>query len=169
MRGMPVDAARNVVVTPQDEQALVRELAEAVVGIAAPDELALFDATAQEYFANPKRVLETHGRDEPVGFGLDIAMLTPYALAVVGPVVSFLVSVVADSVKDELKPRVGAMVRALFRGEAADSAEDVQPLTPEQARQVRAITRARALELGLEESTATVLADAVVGGILLSG
>lgn len=173
--GTRMDSAQNLVAR-QDEQALVKELAEMVVANAAPDELALFEETAQEYFANPNRVLEARGRDEAVGFGLDVAMLTPYVLAAVGPVVSFLVSTVADSVKDELKPRVAAMVRALFRSNAGattgvttDRPPSMPKLTPDQARQVRDITRQRALGLGLPASTAAVLADSVVGGILVSG
>jgi hypothetical protein len=165
-------AHEEVVVTPDSEQALVKELAETVLAEAAPEELALFEETAQEYFQNPERVLRARGADEPVGFGLDIAMLTPYVLAVVTPVVSFLVSTVADSAKEEMKPRVAALVRRLFRRGTESGSEQrnaAQPLTPEQARQVRQIAYQRATTVGLPEPTAALLADSVVGGILVSG
>src|SRR5262245_26923696 len=133
-------------VPPPDVQALVKELAAQVLGHAAPEELALFAEMSQEYFENPQRVLQARGRDEAVGFGLDVAMLTPYVLAVAGSVVSFLLATLADSIKDELKPRVATLVRALFRGKSTGTAI---PLTQEQARQVHAIAYQRAISLGL--------------------
>jgi hypothetical protein len=87
-----MNSAWNAVISPQDERALVKEIAEKVVADAAPEELVLFEETAQEYFEDPKRVLHARGSDEAVGFGLDVAMLTPYVLAAVGPVVTFLAS-----------------------------------------------------------------------------
>jgi hypothetical protein len=158
------------VVTPPIEQELVRELAYAVVAHTAPDELVLFEETSEEFFDDPDGVLRARGRDEAVGFGLDVAMLTPYILAAAGSVVTFLLTTVADSVKDEVRPRITARVRGLFRGNAAAS-PDAEParLTPAQARQVHDITRQRATSLGLPESTAVLLADAVVGGMAVSG
>lgn len=168
-----MSSSERAVVTAQDEQALVRELAETVLADAAPEELALFEETAQEYFESPERVLRARGGDEAVGFGLDVAMLTPYVLAAVTPVVSFLISTIADSVRDEMKPQVAALVRRLFRGEATTAGEPaaaaVPRLTPEQARRIREIAHQRALSLGLPDSTASVLADSVVGGVMVSG
>lgn len=161
----------RVEVSPDRERVLVTELAEVVLVQAAPDELLVFDDTAQEFFANPDRLLTARPRDEPVGFGLEIQLLTPYVLAVVTPVVSFLISVVSDSVKEASKTATGEWVRSLFKRNAESPAADVDSvpaLTPEQARRVHEIAYERASILGLPEATAELLADSVVGGVLVA-
>src|ERR1700750_1185110 len=55
--------------TAADEQALVRALAEAALEQAAPEELAVFDETAEEYFAAPEAVLNPKRRDEEAPSG----------------------------------------------------------------------------------------------------
>jgi hypothetical protein len=151
------------------DQALVEELARQALQRAAPEELALFPETAAEYFADPAAVLSPRRRDEPVGFGLDLAMLTPYALAVAGSVLSFLASTVADAVRAEGTPVVGEWIRRLLRRDDADTAPArAQPeprLTAQQADQVRGVALARARDLGLAEAQARLLADSVVGGL----
>ena len=155
---------------PRAERQLVAELAAVVLGRAASEELAVFDETAEEYFADPRAVLAATRRDEPLGFGLDVAMLTPYVLAIVTPVVSFLAAAVADSVKAEGKQVVEAMVRRLFRGGArlptVDSAA-VSALSVDQARQIRTIAYERARLLGMPEDQCILLADSIVGGVLV--
>ena len=61
---------RKAVLAPEDERLLVAQLAEAVLAQAAPEELVVFDETAEEYFQDPDRVLSARGGDEAVGFGL---------------------------------------------------------------------------------------------------
>jgi hypothetical protein len=156
----------------EQERVLVKDLAEAVLGQAAPEELVLFDETAQEYFDDPDQVLHARSRDEPVGFGLELALLTPYVLAVVGPVVTFLVSLVANSAKEGSKTLVAEWVRSLFKPKDKTSTAVVgslPALTPEQARRVRDVAYERAAFLGLPATTATLLADSVVGGLIVAG
>jgi hypothetical protein len=159
------------VLPSEQEQVLVKELSEAVLGQAAPEELVIFDETAEEFFTNPDRVLRARSRDEAVGFGLEIGLLTPYVLAIAGPVVSFLVSLLANSVKEGSKTLAAEWVRSLFKGK--DETTTVPPgspagLTPEQARQVHEVAYQRATILGLPATTATLLADSVVGGLLVA-
>jgi hypothetical protein len=161
----------SFVLPTEQERGLVTELAEAVLGQAAPEELAVFDETAEEFFENPDRVLHPRSRDEPVGFGLEISLLTPYVLAVVGPVVSFLVSLVANSVKEGSKTFAAEWVRSLFkRKEETSTPGTVSPaaLTPEEARRVHDVAYERATLLGLPATTAALLADSVVGGLLVA-
>lgn len=82
---------------------------------AAREELVLFQETSDEYFRDPEATLAAGDRDEAVGFGLDVAMLTPYVLAIVTPVIHFLASSVAEAVGEEAKRSVAALVRGSFR------------------------------------------------------
>ncbi len=183
------------------QRALVRDLASTVLASQAPDELALLDLTSEEFFADPDAALARDRRDESLGFGIELAMLTPLVLAVVTPVVQFLVDLATDTIKEtitdsakhELTPRVAAWLRrvtrrgddpaapAPARGAPPDSAppdsapsgavvpDEVAPaLSGEQARAVHALAHRRALDLGLDETRAGLLADAVVGGLVVA-
>jgi hypothetical protein len=152
------------------ERELVAELARSVLVQAAPEELALFGETAEEYFEDPSAVLGSGRRDEALGFGLDVAMLTPYVLAVCAGVVRFLATTVADAARQESKPLVTRLVRRLLRqpdapGEPAGDAPP--PLSGEQAGQVRDVAYQQAKHLGLDDDQATLLADSVIGGLVV--
>ncbi len=157
------------------DRALVEEFAKQVLGEVAPEELAVFDETAQEYHEDPQGVLSASGRDEAVGFGLDIALLTPYVLAVSGPVLAFLLKTVGDAAKKESQPLIADWVHRLFRHSHGDKKpeSDQKPdpdepeaiLSPEEAEQVREVALARAHDLKLPDEKARLLADAIVGGL----
>ncbi|WP_345206751.1 hypothetical protein [Fodinibacter luteus] len=155
--------------TPQDEQDLVRLLAHQVVQVTAPEELLVFDETAEEYFADPHGVLAATGRDEAVGFGVDMALLTPYILAVATPVIQLLASMVGDALKKEGQPSVHAFVRRLLRRDEgtqpAPAAARPEPLTPDQLARVRQVATERGRAVGLPQDQADLLADAIAGGI----
>lgn len=157
---------RGRVISEQDERSLVSDLAERAVGTAAPEELVLFAETADDYFRDPKASLRADGRDEAVGFGLELAMLTPCVLAVATAVVQLLVTVVQESVQEEVKPPIVQLMRRMLRREGAPP-EDVPALTDAQRRRVRDTAYDRAQNLGLDEGRARLLADAVVGGLAL--
>jgi hypothetical protein len=165
---MAIDEVERL--SSEAENELVAELARLALEEAAPEELVLFPETAEEYFQDPQAVLDPGRRDEALGFGLDIAMLTPYVLAVAIPVIRFLISTVAEAVGEEAKPLLIRMVRRLFRqsGPASEAADEASvPLSAEQARQVRELAYQRAKGLGLEDDRAVLLADSVVGGLLV--
>jgi hypothetical protein len=152
------------------EKELVAELARSVLVQAAPEELALFGETAEEYFADPRALLDPGRRDEALGFGLDMAMLTPYVLAVSAGVVRFLATTVADAARQESKPLVTRLVRRLLRqpDAAAQAAGDAPPpLSSDQARQVRDVAYQQAKHLGLDDDQATLLANSVIGGLVV--
>jgi hypothetical protein len=155
---------------PEAEKELVAELARSVLAQAAPEELALFGETAEEYFQDPQALLDPKRRDEALGFGLDVAMLTPYVLAVSAGVVRFLATTVADAARQESKPLVTRLVRHLLRqpGAAPEPASDAPPaLSTDQARQVREVAYQQAKHLGLDDDQATLLANSVIGGLVV--
>lgn len=157
---------------PDTEQQLVTELAGLVLEQVAPEELAILDDTAQEYFADPQATLDPRRRDEPLGFGIDIALLGPYVLAIATPVITYLGSLVAQGIQEVAKPLVADLVRQLFRRPGSGvapvtaSAPPQLVLTSEQARWIRDTTHERARVLGLPDAQASVLADAVVGSLV---
>src|SRR5215469_11455525 len=164
------------------EQKLVGELAHTVVRCVAPEELGLFAETEADYFRDPRLVLRAKSRDEAVGFGLDLALLTPYVLAVGTAVVHFLAVVVSDAVRDEvrdeLKPVIAGRVRRLLRRDASpapDSRESarqdpaqVRGLTVDQARAIRSVALQQARQSGLDDEKASLLADAFVGAVVVT-
>jgi len=163
------------------ERDLVGELARAVVRCVAPEELGLFAETEADYFRDPGLVLRVRSRDEAVGFGLDLALLTPYVLVVGTTVVHFLAMVVSDAIRDEardeLKPVIAGRVRRLLRrddpaaaGRSGPEEHDRTPgVTVEQAREVRQVALRQAMQSGLDDEKAALLADAFVGALLVNG
>jgi hypothetical protein len=163
------------------ERNLAGELAQAALQLVAPEELALFEETETEYFRNPDGYWHTKRRDETVGFGIELALLTPYVLGVGIPVVRFLATVVADALRDELHDQleqaITAMVRRLFRradppGAYGPEEPEHGPavvLTADQGREVRRIALLQARRFGLDEAQASLLADAFAGALLVNG
>ncbi|MGW5240558.1 hypothetical protein ACWEOW_16635 [Monashia sp. NPDC004114] len=169
-----------------EDRALISVLAQSVLAQAAPDELPVFDETAEDYFDDPAATLRPHGRDEPVGFGIDIALLTPYVLAVATPVIQLIVGLVSDAVHTDSRSVLAPLVRRLLRlpepsaegaadagaGAAATAAasagEAPLALTTEQARQIHDVALERGRSLGLVDELAALLADAVVGGLVVA-
>lgn len=164
---------RTTTALAAEDRALMEDFARTVLEQAAPEELVIFEDTAEEYFQDPRAVLDPKRRDEAVGFGLDVALLTPYVLAVAAPVLTFLVNTVAEAAKAEAKPVIGDLVRRLFRRFRSDNADEPSgdqavALSPEQAAKVRELALARAQDLGLPVEQARLLAESVVGGLVVA-
>lgn len=156
----PMVSDRN----PEDE--LAAELARAAVARAAPHEMRIFNAVSAAYLKNPERALDQRSKDEMLGFGLEsLAVLTPYALAIAKPVVLFLLGEVAKHATESSREAVVRLVRRLFG--RRDEQPEVQPLSPEQLTRVRELALGKARELDLEEEKAALLADAMVGSLVL--
>jgi len=162
----------NDAMSGDEARALASELAALSLEDAAPEELVLFPEVAEEYFRDPDGVLNAQGRDEAVGFGLDVAMLTPYALAVVVPVIKFLASVVEESAKEEVRTSLSERIRKLFRRDAdeepgAEAATPALALSRDQARTVRQTAFDQARGLGVDDARAGLLADSLVGRLVV--
>lgn len=163
----------NVTVPSNDERRLATELTALVLEQTVPEELLILDQTAEDYFTDPRAVLEPARRDEPLGFGLDVSLVAPYVLAVAVPVVQYLASLVADGVKDAAASAVADRVRRSFRRAPSaatlprgEGAPTPVLLSPDQARWIHEATEQRARALGMPDDQARVLADAVVGSLI---
>ena len=151
---------------PDDERTLITELAQRAVHRVASAELAIFPEMAADYFRNPDQALNAPRRDEAVGFGLDLALATPYLLAIATVAVQTVTATLSGAVQAEGMPAARSLVRRVFRLSAP--AEDGEPmlLSADQARQIRDRALGQARALGLPEAQAGLLADAVVGGLV---
>lgn len=144
------------------------ELARLMIERAAPDELLTFDEVADEYYADPESTLNPAKNDEAVGFGLELALLAPFALAVAQFIIGFLGDllrdVAKDAVKDAAKPAVtGAVRRVLRLGSQQDSSSAAIELTAEQRGRVFAAAKEQSKRLGLDETKADLLGNAILG------
>jgi hypothetical protein len=155
------------------EDELAAELAREVVAETAPAELPLFRATSRAFFEDPDRALQQRSKDEMLGFGAEtVAFLTPYALAIARPVIALLMSELAKHVQERSADTVVTWVRRLLRRPDKGVIEEgtqpeVPPLSADQLSHVRRLALDKALELDLDEGKAVLLADAVVGQLVL--
>ena len=151
--------------------ALGEELARRALERAAPDELLTFDLVVEDYRSDPVGALTRSSGDPAVGFGLDLAALAPFALAVASAVVPFIVDLLKESAAEAAKTGVGEAVRRLFhRADAAGGgeADEPPPLTPEQNAQVFDAATQQGLALGLDRERATLLGHAIVGALAVA-
>jgi len=154
----------------EDDKALIAELTELALSTAAPDELVVFEETAEEFFADPQAALTAARKDSAVGFGLELAMITPVALAVGSAVVQAIVAALGDRVVQMGGRGVGSLLKRLMRrGSQPISGQDDLALNPQQARYVRQVALDRARALGMPEGQAAMLADSFVGAIVVNG
>ncbi|MGW1376695.1 hypothetical protein ACWD6P_20840 [Streptomyces sp. NPDC002446] len=156
-----------------------RELAREAVRRLAPEELALFEETAEAYFDGLGRV-ERKARQEPLGIGIDavvIGTLTQFALPVAAAVAG---NIVTDVMRQERR-RGWWRRRRTRRDGGGDGGADnpfaapgavraVEPNAPQTSRaeelaRLRRIAYDRAAALGLPPAQAGLLADAIVGGV----
>jgi hypothetical protein len=149
--------------------ALVAELARSAVERAAPEELPLFRATSEAYFADPAAVGRTRSRDDMLGFGVEAAamLVTPIALQLARDVFDFLAAHLRKRAREEGEGAIdGLIARMLHRG--GDGEQDEKPapeLTDEQLEQVRALALEKARALKLSDAKAELLADSLVGSL----
>lgn len=157
----------NVSIPPEVERRLACELAALVVARRDPDELVILDQVAEKYFADPQALLRPQRKDTPLGSGLDLTLVAPYALAAALPAVQYLLSILLDGAKDAATDAVADRVRGLFRRSPALSSpppDDV--LTAAQARTIQAETEKLAQASGLSGDEARALADALVDSLI---
>ena len=153
----------------EDEKALIAELTELALSTAAPDELVVFDETAQEFFDDPQAALTAARKDSAVGFGLELAMITPVALAVGSAVVQAILAALGDRVIQLGGPGVTSILKRLLRKGSRQQQPGEISLNPDQARYVRQVALDRARALGMPEGQAAMLADSFVGAIVVNG
>jgi hypothetical protein len=196
MAGEGIDdsaAARGAGLSQTDERAMVEALARVAVDDAAPEEGPLFGPMADAYY-DPRRGTPSGSKsDEMLGFGVDAAaaavLVTPVALEVAKNVLGYVVGELQTAFKDEAKPMIQALVKRVLRRSpkledkaaeepaaapaaepgAAPAAEPAAApqLTQAQLDELRKVALSTAERMGLREPKASVLADAIVGAMVL--
>jgi hypothetical protein len=172
------EAALQAGLSQSDERAVVEALARAVVEDAAPEERPLFGPMTEAYY-DPRRGTPSGSKsDEMLGFGVDAAaavvLVTPIALEAAKNVLGYLVGELQAAFKDESKPVIQALVKRLLRrgpkpeGDKAAAEPPAPPeLTQAQLDELRKVALSTAERMGLREPKASVLANAIVGAMVL--
>lgn len=150
--------------TESVENDIVADVARELVAKTAPQELPLFRATSEAYFKDPQKVLEQQrGKDEMLGFGVEIAMfVAPVALEVAKSVVKWIAGELQKSAQKEASGAIEERVHKLFHREEGEAEPG---LTPEQLARVHDVALKKATELKLPKPQADLLADSVVGSL----
>ncbi len=149
---------------------LVVELSRDLVASLAPEEMTVFRSVSVAFYETPRR-LSSESKDDMLGFGAEdaVVLLTPVVLSVMGQVVDFLRSEIAKALPQVVSNVADEGIRGLFRKfHGRDEAASAVPaLTEEQLFRVRSIAFEKARQSRITENRARLLADAVVGSLVL--
>lgn len=152
------------------DRGLVVELSRDLVASLAPEEMAVFPSVSAAFFESPRK-LKSKSRDDMLGFGADgaVVLLTPVVLSVIGQVIDFMRSEMAKALPQVLSNVTEEGIRGLFRKfHDRDSAASAVPaFTEEQLSRVWSIAFEKARQARITENRAKLLADAVVGSLVL--
>ncbi len=156
------------------EQDLVQGLAATAVQEVAPEEMLMFQRTADTFFDDPDRLQATQStNDEPLGFGVDLAvtLIAPVALAVATDVVKYLFEELKKRFADETTDGIVSLLKRMFRNnEAGDSTTEQSAPTvtfdKDEIARVRALAVEKAMTLGLPADEAQLLGDSMAGSML---
>ncbi|CUW32996.1 MULTISPECIES: hypothetical protein [Streptomyces] len=164
----PEDAPHHVLIT---------EIARDVIEEIAPDEVPMFSAVSDAYFADPRRATSSRGtRKSPLGFGsgaVDL-ILTPIVLAATAKAVECLADLFFKHTTGE---GTRAALRGIFRtgrrspGEPApDAATEgtsaaavAVELRQEDIERLRHVLETTLHDCGAAPDTSRLIADAVIG------
>lgn len=163
------------------DDALVAQFARDAVARAAPEELPLFRATSEAYFNDPESLKRKASGDDMLGFGVGeaLVLVTPIALSVAREVLDFVVDEIRRRAREAGTEAIDGLVGRLRKrrgGEAAEAGAtestapvaDVPMLSNDQLRQVRALAVEKAQELALPPEKANLLADSLVGSLVIA-
>jgi hypothetical protein len=149
---------------------LIMDISRDTIAQIAPQELPLFRAQSQAYFDDPAEALkqrtETDGMLE-FGPGDAVIFITPAALAIVSEMLVFLTGELRNSFAKQSTDLIGELVKKLFKRFRTEK-DQAPALTNAQLTQVRKIAFEKARQFKLPEAQATLLADALVGGLVVS-
>jgi hypothetical protein len=146
--------------TGSTQNELVGKIARDVVAQIAPQELPIFPAISQAYFANPADVLKNvKSEDRALGFGLDpTLLLTPIVLTVLSDIFVFLVEIAKKALEDGLGNETSEIIKRMFS--RSDSSK-APVLTKQQITLIHGKVLTAAKKLRLSDDKAASLADAV--------
>ena len=150
------------------EQELVASIATEAIRTVAPEEMPVFEAVQQVYFARggtASVVAPTRESELGFGFGGELVALSPAALAIASEVVSFVANHMGEALKRETGAVISDRTRALFKRFGGKPSAG---LTPDQLNRVRSVAAEKAAALRIPASKAGLLVDAIVGGLAVS-
>jgi hypothetical protein len=175
------------------DEELIASVAREQVAQLAPQELPLFRAQSAAYFEDPQKALQgDRSAEDMLSFGPEVAfaLLTPVILSVTSTVLSAVAEELGRTLGEESRGVVGDLVRRLFRrppagaqdasgvgvsGAAGAAGEtggapppEVPVLTAAQLARVRQSAFERAHQLDVPEARASLLADSLVGSLVLA-
>jgi len=153
------------------DRELVVAVSRDIVTSIAPEESVLFRPLSIAYLERPDS-LSRSPKEDMLGFGIGEAIvpLTPVALAVVSEVLVYLRSELAKTVAHDAAAALDDKLKALFHRlhQGARPNEAMPALSGEQLAEVRRLAFEKARVLRIPEARASLLADAVVGSLVLS-
>jgi hypothetical protein len=153
-----------------EDRELIVAVSRALVASIAPEESALFRPLSTAHFEHPERRARAQ-KDDMLGFGSGevVAAVTPVVLTVVGQTLVYLRAELAKTVAHDAAAVLDAKVKALFHSSRPGDqpAGALLALSREQLAGVRGRAIQEAIVLGLSEERANLLADALVGSLVL--
>lgn len=157
--GLPVV---EPVLAEGDERQVVAELARLIVEECVPEELPFFDEASSGFFEDPDACRE-RAPEEGLGFGLELALLTPVLLGVMTTVVRFVASILTEAAVMESRSRLATVVARLFGLRRPHDGSAPPLLTVSDARAVRDVAFEGLASAGIKAREAGLIADAIVG------
>lgn len=142
--------------------ALATEIGRRLVEKVAPEEAAMFEQTWQALGRRPAR--HRGRRPEPLGFGLPEA-----GTVLVTAIVSGVLTAVIEDLAKDFGTRWGRALARLRRRPENVLPDPLPPLPPSRLEEIREIAYRRARKLGLSETKANALADALVSELAIGG
>jgi hypothetical protein len=114
------------------EDQLVAEVAQDQVEQIPPQQAPIFPLLSEAYFQDPDKMLEAQGKDEMLGFGLEVGavLLTPVVLTVTKDVIEFIAGIVMTSVQTQSSGLINEFVEKMFtkfRREGEERGEKLPP------------------------------------------
>ncbi len=153
----------------KEDRELIVAVSRDLIADVAPEERVIFGPLSAAYLQG--RRLSTTAKDDMLGTGLGevVTPLTPIALSVVGEVLVYLRSELARTAAKEAAGAIDEVVRGLFRRfHRSDRAVAVPGLTGPQLTEVRRMAFETARAAGINERRARLLADAIIGCLVVS-
>ncbi|MEU6587645.1 hypothetical protein ABZ923_00110 [Streptomyces sp. NPDC046881] len=156
---------------------MITEIARDVIKELAPEEVPMFSAVSQAYFADPRRAMSGKGsRRSPLGFGSEAVelVLTPVVLAATAKAVECLAEIHLQHVTRE--GTVSAL-RRIFRfgqrsqgatapddaAESASSGTAAIELRQEDIEPLRHVVETTLHDCGVAPESSRLIADAIIG------
>lgn len=149
---------------------LVVDIARDVIAEIAPQEIPIFPAATEAYFAKPAEALkQLRSKDSVLGFGMDslAIVLTPAVLHILSKVFEFLTDIAKKAVEGGLSAEIGEVIKAMFKKSLPAEPTFPSVLTKEQIGIIHSNVLLAARKLRLPTGRAHALADAVTAQFVL--